>query len=552
MMKPGAPDSSKPIIPRSVKPRTVGHTHRPIIVMDLRPDPTGHETRRGENELSVLFERTGELTRFWPGAFRLLTEPSSIIVCLDAARLTAALGEIFGDEERWQYRVTPIKRQIMRSNGEMSPWRVAETCVSFFGFQRANGHGVNLYHYPLDPNLFLRGPVAGLVDLHDVEPAKRLTNLLQWGQDVRTWCAHQDLKVTPTAGGLAGQLLKDSRWFPRDRRKVPGATNARVRPQLPGNFYRLYCDPSDEQYTALYLDMKSSHHTIASTLTFPHPDHLTARGFFDVTDEPGATVADGRPWLRAGTKAFEKVTQKGHGLVYGRLEVPAFHGDGHFPPPYMERPGERMVWAYTNELPLIRELGGRWQYLTAAWVSFQSDPGLNQYARYAITELQKATEERKRWLKPTLLSTYGVLASQERHMEVGFRVAKGGEFRQYPAGSSMLPARARVASRASESSVTNVMYRGMIEAEQRVRAIGLARYVHQHGHRVLAIYADSIFVEGDRVPLLPAGWKVDGVLDGLVFSSATHFTSRQISKLPGIRRDATARVQILADARGHR
>lgn len=537
-----AENSAKPPIPRSVKPRKVGYVHRPIIVMDLRPD---------ENEFSVLFERTGEMVKFWHGAFRLLTEPSSIIICIDAARLTSTLGQCFGDDERWQYKVSPIKRQVMRANGQLSPWRVAETCVSFFGFQRANGHGVNLYHYPLDPNLFLRGPVGGVVDIYDTTPEKRLANLLSWGQDVREWCARENLKVSPTAGGLAGQLLKDPRWFPVARRKVPRATNARVRPVLPGNYYRLYCDPGDSQYTALYLDMKSSHHTIASTLTFPHPDHLTARGFFDVTDEPGVTVTDGRPWLRSGTRAFKRVTQESHGLLYGRLEVPAYHGDGHFPPPYMEKPGERMVWVYTNELPLIRELGGRWHYLTAAWVSFHSDPGLNRYARYALSELRKATSERRRWLKPTLLSTYGVLASQERQMETGYRVANGGEPRQYPAGSSMLPARARVASYPSEAPVTNVMYRGMIEAEQRAKAIGLARYVHGHGHRVLAIYADSIFVEGDRVPLLPAGWKVEGVLDGLVFSSATHFTSRQLSKLPGIRRDATTRVQLLAQARGH-
>jgi hypothetical protein len=105
--------------------------------------------------------------------------------------------------------------------------------------------------------------------------------------------------------------------------------------------------------------------------------------------------------------------------------------------------------------------------------------------------------------------------------------------------------------RSIESPVVNVMYRGLIEAEQRRRTLDLARTLHRQGHNVLAIYADSLFVEGTTVPLLPDGWRVDQALDDLQFGSATHFTSRTLSKLPGVPRDSDHRVRLMAEMRGH-
>lgn len=531
--------ADKPPVPRVVKHRRTGHVHRPIVVLDLE-EGTGYS------------EALGEATGLDRALAMLPAMPSALVVTMDSARLLAILEDLYGEDPRWQYRVTPLKRQVMKSNGEVSKWKAVTTLVNFFGWQRVNGHKENLYHYPLDPSVFSRAGVSELLPPGVIGVEDRVPRLLQWGQDVRAWCAAQDLTVSPTSGGLAAQLLKDPRWFPAERRKVPRRTNERVRPKLPGNYYRLLAD-TGTVYDAHYLDMHSSHHAIAQTTVFPHPDTLTARGYFDVsTDAPGVTVSDGRPWVKAGTPAFERLTTEAIGLLYVRLQVPTLRED-QFPLPYMRHPGGRMAWIYTNEIPLIHALGGRIEHITAAWISFTPDPSLNSYARFALARLEEASADRKRWLKPTLLSAYGILAANPVQQEFGYRRAKGGEDRAYPAGSSMLPVKALIGRGERESPLVNVMYRGLIEAEQRRRAIDMARLMSGYGFRVLAIYADSVFLEtGPALPLLPAGWRVEAHLDALVFNSSTHFTSRQLTKLPGIKRDTIERVELMARIRGHR
>lgn len=102
----------------------------------------------------------------------------------------------------------------------------------------------------------------------------------------------------------------------------------------------------------------------------------------------------------------------------------------------------------------------------------------------------------------------------------------------------------------SETQITNVLYRGMIEAEQRVRVLKCARFLTEHGARVLAVYADSVFVESSTpLPFLPHGWRVEAELDDLVFMSSTEFISRQVTKLPGMARDSMARVRRIEQIR---
>lgn len=526
--------ADQPPIPRVVKKRRTGYTHRPLFVIDLE-EGAGYSETLGR-PLSL------------PDAISALrVMPSSLVVTPDAARLLGHLEDTYGTDPRWQYRVTPLKRQVMRVNGELSSWKSVSTLVNFFGWQRTNGHADSLYHYTLDPYVFCRLGINELLPPGIEGVEDRTYRLLQWGRDVRSWCEGQDLKISPTSGGIAAQLLKDPRWFPAERRKVPKATNARIRPRLPGNYYKLLADVNTP-YQANYLDMAASHHTIAATTTFPHPDHLTARGYFRVSDGPVVTVSDNRPWLKPGGRGYKRLTQDAHGLLYLRMTNPPMAPE-RFAPPYMTHGGSKMAWVYTNELPMIRALGGVIEHITAAWVSFVPDPSLNRYARFALDQLATATEDRKRWLKPALLSTYGILAAKPQETEYGYRRAKGGVPRQYPAGSRMIPAQAMTAPE-RESPLVNVMYRGLIEAEQRRRALDLARELHGLGHRVLAIYADSVFTEsGPPLPFLPAGWRLDAELDALYFSSAVHFTSRTLTKLPGVKRDSTERVQLMANIR---
>lgn len=473
-----------------------------------------------------------------------MTEPSSFVVVQGGARLLLQLDHDMEGVESWQYRLTPQKRQVRLPNGDFLRNEVQSTLVNFFGWKSAVAKKANLYHYPLDPLSF---SMKGIRELRP-DQDELLPALLLWGQDVRQWCEENHLRVSPTNGGLAAQLLRDARFFPEARRKVPRATNATARPSLPGNYYRLY-GKEGRNYQAYYLDMKAAHHTIAASLAFPHPDTLMARGRFRVTDATGVTGLDGEPWVRVGSDAFRTLTTQAHGLLYCQITVPKIP-DGRFPLPYMRHPGTKMAWIYTNELPTFFALGGILDWISGAWVSFDRDPGLNRYARFALAQLDGAESTRKAWLKPSLLATYGILAARPRVQEFAFRMALGGAPREYPAGPGMLKAQAKLSDREVETPVVNVIYRGMIEAEQRVRALALARDLHAHGSEVIAIYADSVFVTtAAPLPLLPPGWEVEAVLDSLCFMSSTHFTSRQLNKLPGMPREGLARARRLEQIR---
>lgn len=535
----------RPETHRTVKPRKHGYVHRPLLVIDqeaIAQTPDGPEVRP-----VCFWELTGEVRPLSEFAFRLESLPSSFVVCQHAARLLRYLTELFGQDPLWQYRVTPVRRSIMGRNGEIRENTIEVTLVNFFGWKRNTKKVPPLYYYPMDASLFTRMGVGDILP----ETGTRLERLARWGEDVRAWCRGQNLTVHATSGGIGAQLLRDPRFWPDARRKVPKRTNARIRPILPGNYYKLHAEVG-VPYQAYYLDMSSAHHTIAASLRFPHPDSLTARGMFRVSDKTDVTVSDGRPWLPLGTTGIDHFLERYHGLLYVRLRV-SEPKRGSFPPPYLEKRGDRMVWVFTNELPMIRELGGRIEGVDAAWVSPTLDPGMNAYAEFALAEIARAQESRRRWMKGTLLAAYGVLAAQERVRETAYyrtRSERAVE-RQYAAGSGMLRVQAFIGKKPNESPIVNVLYRGMIEAEQRLQALGMARYLHRSGCRVLAIYADSVFIESTTgIPMLPPEWRVKTEVDDLHFWSATHMTSKQFDKLPGVpQRSSGARAALIARRR---
>lgn len=505
-----------------MKPRERVQAFRPIIAVS-------------QEHAEILIEATGEIfpLAWLPGI--LASNPSSLLVTMNAASLLYELDKTCGEHPAWQYRVSP-NREIVTKPNNVPVGRIQGTVIHFLGWRPGDGRKAH-YHYPIDPVLFSRKGINELLP----GPEPHVLKLMRWGQDVRSWCEEQGLRVSTTNGGLAGQLLRDSRWFPNARRKVPTATNGRARLALPGNYYRLFCDV-ETPYSATYLDMKNAHHNIAARLTLPDPNTLYARGQFRVTGETDVTVPANTPWHSVGTSGYNQVLAM-HGLVYCHLTVPHLKKTA-FAPPYMVVPGRKMVWLWTNEIPMVKRLGGIIDWVTAGWLSPDTSTGINGYALWAMKELDTSTAERKRWLKPSLLSTYGVLAARPHCMEFGFKQAKTGVPRKYPAGPGMLETIALVGTKEREMPTVNVIYRGMIEAQQRMEALALARDLHQHGHNVLAIYADSVFVEaGEQLPFLPNPWVVEQELDALQFLSSTSFTSAQLTKLPGIPRDSLDRLR---------
>lgn len=525
-------------IPRTVQPRdNKPPAFLPIIIVD------GTE---------YFVERTGEVGSIADLPNLFPREPSSIVIGTNIAEMVANLNDTYGGKESWQYRVTPMRREVNRPGRDRRPAAVLDTVVNYFGFRgelRKSGKSRKPGHwfYPVDPFVFSRTGLTNVLRGDGTRPMR----LFKWGRDVREFCAENNLKISPTGGGLAGQLLRDPRFYPEARRKVPRQTNATVRHHIPGNYYRLFVDTDTVFPRAAYLDMASAHHHCAATLTFPHADRLMRRGDWATTDPTDNTVPYGRPQWEPGTTAFDAMVNHAHGLLKVRLQVPAIPAT-MFPPPCMEKPGLRSAFVYTNELPTIRELGGVIVGIDAAWCSFQTDHGLNRYATWALTELATMDPDRKAWAKPVLLSVYGVLASKPKAMEMGHRRAKGGRITELPAGKRTLPAYLRNLG-IREAPVVNVVQRGMIETETRTQCLSMAREMHRLGHSVLSIYADSVFVEASgAVPLLPPPWIVKGYLTNLMFHNSTSFTARELSKLPGIPRDGMERARRLALLRATR
>jgi hypothetical protein len=212
--------------------------------------------------------------------------------------------------------------------------------------------------------------------------------------------------------------------------------------------------------------MRGAHHYVASSLTFPDPDRMIGRGHFR---NPPEDWRGREPWARYGTPKFF-TTIDTHGLFLLRLNVPSHvQKSKKFPPPWLRQPaGNNLAWVYSNELSLISEHGAIIEGIEAAWTSANVADGLNRYARFAISETDRMTPDRRAWAKPTLLAVYGLLAARPKSREFGYREAKRGESKTYLSFAGPLAVQALSTSREIESPVVNVILRGMIEAQVRL------------------------------------------------------------------------------------
>lgn len=513
--------------PRVVKPRKEKMTaYRDIIAL-------------GGSHL--LLERTGEVYPADTLPALIAVEPSSIIVCQGFGSHLERIVRVHGEkgtnpDPRFNYRVTPHYRE----NAMGHAVQVLDCVCNFVGFAQVKANKAkkiktvpSRYHYPLDPVQFIRQSIDELRgDIDNPDNDNRLAMLLAWAQEVRQWCLEQGVEVKPSSGGLVAQLLRNKRFYSDARRKCPRLINDTARSQLPGNYYRLHV-PRNEPYKAIYLDMSSAHHTVAQRIRFPDVNTLHAYGRFgDANHDRGRRpVAGGQsPLLRRP------------GLFKLGITVPHLR-EADYPPPWGWKPGTYPVWVYSNELELIEELGIQIQCVYAAYVSEATETGLNNYARWALEQIRDHPTL-KPWLKPTLHSTYGVLAAKPRPFETGFYRAAGGESWDYPMGPASIHVQRRTTKKPIESKLANVIHRGMIEAEVRKESLSMARFLTQVDRRqVLAVYADSVFILDTGKPLrvLPPWWRISTYTTNLRFLTPTHFTSDELVRLPGFSRRRSER-----------
>lgn len=501
--------SPVPECSRPVKPRKRKKLDKPIMAIDKD---------------QVLLE-DGETYPFSDLPLLVRSQPSSIVVAHHFGEIIRYLDSEFDPNPMWQYRAAPVERTAW-APGRKHKAVMKDCIISYFGFKgerKQAGH----YHYTLSPHIFC---LKSVNELRKGIPGETATiiKLMKWAVEVREFLQAHDLNLSPTAGGIAAQLLRDEKFYPSARRKVPRHTNAKAREQLPGNYYKLYAakDNRRADYHAAYLDQTAAHHTAAKDIAFPSSNTLMRHGRYSTLED--------KSFAKSGSAKYDDFISR-YGLFYVAFESPRFF-DGDFPLPNCGPGGQyHRGFFYSNELAYLKKLKVRIRHIIACWVSPDRDTGLNKYAEWALEQVGKAPEDSKSWLKPTLLSTYGVLAAKPKYLEFGYKHAKGGEPKKYPCGSGFIDVEAKRTSKPREPLVANVIHRGMVEAETRLRSLEYAKELTSYGYTILAVYADSIFVESNKdLPFIEPPWRVQEYLTHLKFDSATHFTSQEISKTPGL------------------
>lgn len=487
---------------RVVKPRKrTTNTNRPIIAVDLNNSQYLTE----DGEISLLDDL---------GVFLRTTVPS-IVVSNSSAELLGLLDEKCSFDPAWQFGVTPLEREMFTPSIKKGhSIKLKGLAVNFFGWQlRTKGsHTANLYHLALDPFTFSSFPLAQ----HDLEA------FMEWGRELRAFCLEQEINLRPTQGATARQFLRDDRFYPEARRKVPRATNEKIRSQLVGNHYEVRAE-TNEEYTGIYIDQTKAHHYHAAEVTFPDANSLFAYGCFHGSQDRATE------W-RTDPERIGSFLEGFTGLIYGKLQWEP--RPLRWIPDYLQDTTKPVYW-YTTDQPLLDSLGVTVTTLICAWGSKRPETGINRYAEWCQEELGAHPPM---WKKTLLLSAYGGLATRSRPFKVGFAKSNRGEVTEIPAGRHhTVTARVYTTSRALEPSTNNVLHRGLIEAATRVESLMFANYLQEHGHHVLCIYADAVMVEksSKELPLIPDPWRTKRVLHHLRFISTNAFCSDEMTKIPG-------------------
>lgn len=495
--------------PRTVKPN--GRTHKSLPIVAVGRDSFLAES----GETGTLAELIDKLPNY----------ETTLFCTVGAADLVTRLNQIYllRYPGTWQVSWNVPDGNAVRVGGVERAVRVM-VAVNYFGWNRGSGGkkgDKSVYHQIIDPVTMYQ---QGLDDIWPELEGDPLRRLLKWATTLRDFCAENNLKVKPTLGGISAQALRNPKFYPDARRKVPAKINQRARENLPGNHYFLNVKPNVEFPAAYYLDQKRAHHYHARHIPLPDSNHCYAYGAF----------AD------LGSVAFPDVDSRFMGLYCLDLDPPAIR------PPYdwvgtglAERITSdtlREQFVYSNELPHLLDCGYRVRGVRAAWGSVKRDYGLLRYAEWAESQLDRYGDPV--WLKLLLHATYGCLATRPMTRKTVYRLAKRGEPTTIRTGRNKITGLLVESPRKLEPGIAHVIQRGMIEAATRSESIGLAQWLDHQGHTVLSIYADAVIVEADDDRPLPElifdPWRCKAELTHLQYYTAMAFRSDQMTKLPGV------------------
>lgn len=455
-------------------------------------------------------KRKGDIPRYVREA-----EPT-VFITVDPSSFLAQLQETYALDPEWRYTLT-------RSQQEIQGMGMSRVKIRTFGFR--TGHP--RLHQCWDPRAMSPTPMHKFIDGEVTHES-----LLSWATDVRAWAQANDLDLRNAFAGYAAQLLRDKRFYPEPRRKVPRITNEKARPSLPGNLVNIYVPPGPRAYNVTSIDQRSAHHRIVQSLPLPDANTLWARGEFgdpeNVTDF----------WAERNTPAYLRTVSQ-PGLVYVgmhsrrtlkreyRLPVQDYHG-------------YQRTFLYTNMIPFVERNGSHIDGIYAAWTSSTVDDGLPRYGAWAQAEIESAPPRRKQWLKPLLHSTYGLLAARPRPLEIGHSQARGGKHEHFLLGPRQFDVRMTQLPN-WQPVIANVIQRGMIEAETQIRSLTMAQELTAAGCDVLHIHTDGLHVQG-QLPLLPDDWAING-LTRVTYIDRVSWIAQERTCLPG--REGKERLELI-------
>lgn len=506
-------------VERIVKPHKDYTVRMPIMVCDAFGD-SWFERKKHKWGLIELVEY---LRKNWPKDKHSSNRTQPImLVCEFPERVLAVLHAHYKNDPEWNHNLKEKQHDqfLHVSTGSVKEPKIKQlnNTVKFFGFRDA--HRKTKYFYPVCPHDFL--------DFREYEPdLPDRVRLYKFGGETRRFMQRNKLRFSSTRAGLASQFLRDKRFYPNSRRKVPKATNEKARLALPGNFYQSLRKPSTT-IKVYVIDQENAHHYAAETVSLPNANQLFGRGRF-------GTSNDGR-YARYGSELFGRLLSE-YGLFRVRATVPRYLR-GYLPPWCEVKPGVQSFYLFSNEFEFARELGVEIRAISHAWTSPYAENGLRKYAQFAQSYVRE-NPEHKKWAKPLFLSAYGLLGARPRKISNGYYRSLTGEKKTYFLGGIPIQMKHIESKREIQTPTANVIHRGMIEAETRKLSIQLARQMTDEGHNVVAIHADAVIVrdEGQNLPILPAPWRVKEILYQFEMVDKVSFVSEQRAVLPGRKRE---------------
>lgn len=538
----------EPFVPLTVapaKPRTE-HDDRPIYAVCMRDGQV--LTEHGETfELDQLPARLrerkpGEAGRVASGAGWHATRtekvseqlPAGIVVTDAGVDLIGFLDRSeLGKHSLWQWQLG------LRSHAAWRPEARSKSRFEFvvprpvrFGFAsqrngRRRAKGRARWYQVLDVSMFIELPEGwGEPDAGE---------LLTFGLDLRSWANRNQLPILTSASAYGGRLLRDARFGGGWRRKVPAATNESLRAFLPGNHYQLLGDRPIYP-RAHKLDQQRAHHYATFVTRFPDANRLEAHGHWRQPQPRELARFGDRGPIKAGSERWRELLDQA-GLFVIAARVPELVAIDQLAIPAFRKSGIRWRVLTSVEIEHARRLHGRGVRLLdiwCCWTSPDDDDRLREYAYWSSRQLDRQPPGIKRWLKPTLLAAYGMLAVRPNRFRNAWKWCGPGDGAiGWQTRYGTLIGTERSGTRERESQTANVLWRALIESQVRLESLTFAQQLRAQRFRPVSVYADAVFATGQGTPPAPLPWRYEGVVTDLEFESPQRYRSREELRLPG-------------------